>query len=114
MFGVAVGFLAGKSNHARMDTAILKSGFAGLLAAKLVVQVDEVYEAGNYALANSLKPKVPEGDLPINVKYGAQIVVRNFARWLMFSNHTANPLALEPGDRRFFMVECKEQPKGPA
>jgi hypothetical protein len=114
MFGVAVGLLTGKSNHTRMDTAILKSGFDGLLAGKLVVQVDEVYEAGNYALANALKPKVTEGDLPINVKYGAQIVVRNFARWLMFSNHTANPLALESGDRRFFVIECKQQPKGPA
>jgi hypothetical protein len=38
-------------------------------------------------------------------KYGPQIVVNNFTRWMMFSNHDV-PLQLEESDRRFFVVKC--------
>ena len=46
----------------------------------------------------------------MNIKYGPQTIVRNFTRWLMFSNHI-DALSLKEGERRFFVVECKQQPK---
>ena len=47
---------------------------------KLVVQVDEVDEHGNMDLANRLKPILTEPTTSVNVKYGPQMVVKNFAR----------------------------------
>jgi hypothetical protein len=89
----------------------LKSSFDGWLVGKLVVQVDEVYEAGNWDLANKLKPLITEPTVSANIKYGPQIEVENFARFLMFSNNTS-PLNIEDGDRRYFVFDSKAQPKG--
>ena len=113
MLGDVVGLLAGESNRASTTAGILNSGFDGLTTGKLVVQVDEVREAGNWRLAESLKSKITEERLPVNIKYGPQTIVRNFTRWLMFSNHV-DALSLKEGERRFFVVECKQQPQGGA
>jgi Family of unknown function (DUF5906) len=110
MLGDVVGHLAGESNRASTTAGILGSGFDGLTTGKLVVQVDEVREAGNWKLAESLKSKITEERLPVNIKYGPQTIVRNFTRWLMFSNHI-DALSLQEGERRFFVVECKQQPR---
>lgn len=44
-----------------------------------MVQVDEVYEAGNWDLANKLKPLITEPTVSANIKYGPQIEVENFS-----------------------------------
>ncbi len=44
------------------------------------------------------------------MKYGPQMEVENYARFIMFSNHTA-PLNIEEGDRRYFVVNSHAQPK---
>ena len=72
--------------------------------------MDEVYEAGNWDLANKLKPLITERTVSVNVKYGPQMEIENYARFLMFSNHTA-PLDLEAGDRRYFVFDSKAQPR---
>jgi len=88
----------------------LKSQFDGWLMGKLVVQVDEIYEYGNWDLSNKLKPLITEPTVSVNVKYGPQMNVKNFARFIMFSNHTA-PIDLEEGDRRYFIFNSSSQPK---
>jgi Family of unknown function (DUF5906) len=113
MLGDVVGLLAGESNRASTTAGILNSGFDGLTTGKLVVQVDEVREGGNWKLAESLKSKITEERLPVNIKYGPQTIVRNFTRWLMYSNHV-DALSLTEGERRFFVVECKQQPRDAA
>ncbi len=110
MLGDVVGLLAGESNRAATTASILNSGFDGLTTGKLVVQVDEVRELGNWKLAELLKSKITEERLPVNIKYGPQTIVRNFTRWLMFSNHL-DALSLTEGERRYFVVECKQQPR---
>src|SRR5258708_7233436 len=87
---------------------VLKSSFDGWLMGKLVVQVDEVYEAGNWDLANKLKPLITEPTVSANIKYGPQLEIENYARFLMFSNHSA-PLNIQEGDRRYFVVNSKAQ-----
>lgn len=77
---------------------------------KLVVQVDEVYEAGNWDLANKLKPLITEPTVSANIKYGPQLEIDNYARLLMVSNHSA-PLNIEDGDRRYFVFNSKAQPR---
>jgi hypothetical protein len=56
----------------------------------------ECGEAGNWDLAKKLKPLVTEPTVSVNIKYGPQKEVQDFARFLMFSNHSA-PLSIEEG-----------------
>ena len=53
-------------------------------------------EAGNWHLATKLKPLMTEPTVSVNIKYGPQKEVQDFARFLMFSNHSA-PLSIEEG-----------------
>jgi hypothetical protein len=108
--GAIIRRLVGEQNSRVAQTKDLKSAFDGWLVGKLVVQVDEVYEAGNWDLANKLKPLITEPTVSVNVKYGPQMEVENYARFIMFSNHTA-PLSIEEGDRRYFIVNSKAQPR---
>lgn len=110
-FGKIVRRLVGEQNSRAAQTKDLKSQFDGWLAGKLVIQVDEVYEAGNWDLANKLKPLITEPTVSVNMKYGPQMEIENYARFIMFSNHTA-PLNIEEGDRRYFIVNSKAEPKG--
>jgi Family of unknown function (DUF5906) len=104
--GTIVRRLVGENNSRVAQTKDLKSQFDGWLMGKLVVQVDEIYEHGNWDLANKLKPLITEPTVSVNVKYGPQVEVSNFARFIMFSNHSA-PLDIEDGDRRYFIFESK-------
>ena len=111
--GQIVRKLAGESNSGVAQSKDLKSQFDGWIAGKLVVQVDEVYEAGNWDLANKLKPLITEPTVSVNIKYGPQKEVQNFARFLMFSNHSA-PINIEEGDRRYFVVNSKATARDPS
>jgi hypothetical protein len=108
--GTVVRRLVGEQNSRVAQTKDLKSSFDGWLVGKLVVHVDEVYEAGNWDLANKLKPLITEPTVSANIKYGPQIEIENYARFLMFSNHSA-PLNIEEGDRRYFVFNSKTEPR---
>jgi Family of unknown function (DUF5906) len=108
--GTIVRRLVGEQNSRVAQTKDLKSTFDGWLVGKLVVQVDEVYEAGNWDLANKLKPLITEPTVSANIKYGPQIEVENFVRFVMFSNNSS-PLDIEDGDRRYFVFNSHAQPK---
>lgn len=108
--GTVVRRLVGEQNSRVAQTKDLKSSFDGWLMGKLVVQVDEIYEAGNWDLANKLKPLITEPTVSANIKYGPQLEIENYARFLMFSNHSA-PLTIEEGDRRYFVFNSKAQPR---
>ncbi|MEY9881778.1 primase-helicase family protein [Bradyrhizobium sp. USDA 329] len=108
--GTVVRRLVGEQNSRVAQTKDLKSSFDGWLIGKLVVQVDEVYEAGNWDLANKLKPLITEPTVSANIKYGPQLEIENYARFIMFSNHSA-PLNIEEGDRRYFVFNSKAQPR---
>jgi Family of unknown function (DUF5906) len=103
-----IALVVGASNHVNVSSEVLSAGYGGLFVGKLFTVVSEIYEAGNHALANKLKSKITEPRLTVNIKFGPQVVVNNFSRWMMFSNHDV-PLQLEESDRRFFVVKC-EQP----
>jgi hypothetical protein len=108
--GTIVRRLVGEQNSRVAQTKDLKSNFDGWLVGKLIVQVDEIYEAGNWDLANKLKPLITEPTVSANIKYGPQIEVENFARFLMFSNNSS-PLDIEDGDRRYFVFNSNAHPK---
>src|SRR3977135_3838366 len=81
--------LVGEQNSRVAQTKDLKGSFDGWLVGKLVVHVDEIYEAGNWDLANKLKPLITEPTVSANIKYGPQLEIENYARFIMFSNHSA-------------------------
>ena len=80
--GSVVRRLVGEQNIRVARTKDLKSSFDGWLMGKLVVQVDEVYEAGNWDLANKLKPLITEPTVSANIKYGPQLEIDNYVRLL--------------------------------
>jgi len=108
--GQIVKRLTGEKNARTAAPKDLKSQFDGWLAGKLFIQVDEVYESGNWELANKLKSIITEPVVSVNLKYGPQMEINNYARLMMFSNHTA-PLSLEEGDRRYFVFNSQAQPR---
>jgi phage/plasmid-associated DNA primase len=65
-FGAIIRRLVGEQNSRVVQTKDLKAQFDGWLVGKLVVQVDEVYEAGNWDLANKLKPLITERTVSVN------------------------------------------------
>lgn len=108
--GTIVRRLVCERNSRVAQSKDLKSSFDGWLVGQLVIQVDEIYEYGNWDLSNKLKPIITEPTVSVNIKYGPQMEVQNFARLLMFSNHEA-PIDLEEGDRRYFVFNSRAQPK---
>jgi hypothetical protein len=111
--GKVICALVGERNSRVAQTKDLKGQFDGWIVGKLVVQVDEVYEAGNWDLANKLKPLITEPRVSVNVKYGPQMEIENFARLVLFSNHGA-PINIEEGDRRYFVFKSNAQPRDDA
>jgi hypothetical protein len=108
--GKVICALVGERNSRVAQTKDLKGQFDGWIVGKLVVQVDEVYEAGNWDLANKLKPLITEPRVSVNMKYGPQMEIENFARLVLFSNHGA-PINIEEGDRRYFVFKSNAQPR---
>jgi hypothetical protein len=108
--GLIIRRLVDEKNSGVAQSKDLKSQFDGWLMGKVAIQVDEVYEYGNWDLANKLKPLITEPTVSVNMKYGPQMIVRNCARFIMFSNHAA-PVDLEDGDRRYFVFDSKAQPR---
>ena len=108
--GTVIRKLVGERNAHAVQSKDLKSRFDDWLMGKLVVQVDEIYEHGNWDLANKLKPLITEPSVSVNVKCSPQISVHNFARFIIFSNHSA-PIDIEEGDRRYFVFESHAQPR---
>jgi len=104
--------LVGERNSRVTQTKDLKGQFDGWLVGRLLIQVDEIYEYGNWDLANKLKPIITEPTVSVNIKYGPQVEVRNYARLVLFSNHTA-PIDLESGDRRYWVFDSQAQPREP-
>ncbi|MGJ0506074.1 MAG: primase-helicase family protein [Methylocystis sp.] len=111
--GTIIRRLVGERNSRVAQSKDLKSSFDGWLVGQLVIQVDEIYEYGNWDLSNKLKPIITEPTVSVNIKYGPQMEVQNFARLLMFSNHEA-PIDLEESDRRYFVFNSTAQPKDPS
>ena len=91
----------------------LNTGFNGNLSSKVLVVVDEINEGASgrsYQHAQTLKRLITEETRTINPKYGRQRIEYNACRWLIFSN-SSTALPLEDDDRRFWVVNCNDQPR---
>lgn len=95
---------------------LLRSGFNGVLARKVLAVVDEIREGGRdsqWEHAERLKSLVTEETRHINPKFGRQYVEFNACRFLMFSNHLS-AIPMERGDRRIEVVSVDAPPRDAA
>lgn len=90
----------------------IKSGFNEWSFGHQVVVLEEVRVAGTnkYEVMNALKPLITNDFVSVNQKFRDTREVRNISNYLLFSNHH-DALALQPGDRRYFVVKSPMQHK---
>jgi len=90
----------------------IKSGYNEWSFGHQVVVLEEVRVAGTnkYEVMNALKPLITNDFVSVNQKFRDQREVRNISNYLLFSNHH-DALALQPGDRRYFVVKSPLQQK---
>lgn len=90
----------------------IKSGYNEWSFGHQVVVLEEVRVAGSnkYEVMNALKPLITNDFVSVNQKFRDTREVRNISNYLLFSNHH-DALALQPGDRRYFVVKSPMQSK---
>lgn len=90
----------------------IKSGYNEWSFGHQVVVLEEVRVAGTnkYEVMNALKPLITNDFVSVNQKFRDTREVRNISNYLLFSNHH-DALALQPGDRRYFVVKSPMQSK---
>lgn len=102
----------GKTAQAFDLIGSLETGYNDRLSGCHLAVVDEIYEgkASQWKHESALRKLMTEEHRHINPKYGRQRIEYNVCRFLLFSNHTG-ALPLDRNDRRWFVVNCDEQPK---
>jgi hypothetical protein len=78
---------------------------------KLLITLEEAAFAGDKAAFDRLKEQITGDSIVINPKFKAPVVVDNYARMLIVSNH-AHFLHMKPGDRRYTVLESSSCWKG--
>ncbi len=95
-----------------VDGAAIKSSFNDWAVGYQFVVIEEVYVSGGNRkdVMNSLKPLITNPDVAINQKFRSSRTVANATNYLMFTNHH-DALALDNGDRRYFVIKSALQTK---
>jgi hypothetical protein len=86
----------------------------GYMYNTILCTIAEVREQGKdrYSVSDSIKKKVTDTHLDIDVKYGDQALMKIYTRFFMQSNH-ADPLILDKEDKRFSIFANHRRPKSP-
>jgi hypothetical protein len=93
----------------------LASGYTGWLAETKLFVVEEMHTFERKETMQRLKGFLadPPHTLQINPKFGKQFEIPNLCAGVFFTNHD-NALAIERGERRFFVLWSDAQPREPA
>lgn len=105
----------GRHNVREIGPSELSSGYSGWLAETKVFVVEEMHSFERRETMNRLKHLLaaPPWRLQINPKFGKQYEIPNIVAGVFFTNHE-NALALERGDRRFFVLWTEVLPRDEA
>ena len=101
-------FIYGDDNFTNLSNADLHSAFNGQLANKQFAVLNEIYidnARERRDLMANIKDMVTREQMVVNRKYAQPYVMRDCVNYYVTSNH-ADALAIEPEDRRFFVVEA--------
>jgi hypothetical protein len=105
--------ILGQRNVTVVSTTELKSGFNEYLEARQLVVVEEIMALGRKEIMNELKPLITQPRISINAKHQRRYEIENCANFIFLSN-SHDALALEDGDRRYFVVHSEIDPRDAA
>lgn len=103
----------GRQNVEEIHATDLDSNFNGWLGKAKLFVVEEMMNFKKREVMQRLKSYLaaPPDRLPINPKYGKIFTIPNLVAGIFFTNHE-DAIAIEPGERRFFVIwsEAAKQP----
>lgn len=102
----------GRHNVREIGPTDLASGYTDWLAETKLLVVEEMHSFERKETMQRLKGflAAPPYTLRVNPKYGKQFEVPNLLAGIFFTNH-ADALALEKGDRRFYVLWSDAEPR---
>jgi hypothetical protein len=107
---VGRGIFGGESYTQVNDVQKILGRFNACGSGHVLVNLDEVTERGAaFSLSDRLKSLITEPRVVVERKGKDPESISHFANYVITTNH-ANPVKVEPGDRRFCVVECSEPP----
>ncbi len=113
LLGQLMKLIIGPSNCREVSTEELRSGFQDYIEGVLLLIVEELMAAGRLELGNALKSLITADEQWVNIKNQRPRRVRVLFSGLAFSNHK-HAIHIEPGDRRWFVIDSPAEPKEPA
>ena len=108
MLAEFIGDIVGDENYSKVTPTQMKGTFQYWMLGKRFILVEEIYENGNWATYNKIKPYFSDPDVNCNIKNKNEITFKNHVNFMMLSNQY-NPLPISKGDRRIFYVHSKVQ-----
>jgi Primase C terminal 2 (PriCT-2)/Family of unknown function (DUF5906) len=102
----------GKEHVKTIDGAAIKGNWNEWAFGHQLVVLEEVRVSGTnkFEVMNTLKPLITNEDISMNERFRNNRNVLNISNYMMFTNHQT-PLALSPGDRRYFVIKSPLQAK---
>lgn len=100
----------GLRNVTVVSSTELRSDFNEWVEAKQLIIVEEIMALGRREIMNALKPLITQLRIAVNVKHQRRYEIENAANFIFLSN-SPDALALENGDRRYFVVHSDAEPK---
>lgn len=112
-FGNLLETVLGARNVGILDVADLKGDNSGWAIDVAVNVIQELKLDGEkrHDVVNHIKSKITDKTLSIREKYIKKYTAENTCNYLCFSNHV-NPLPLEPKERRWMGIRCKNPNAG--
>lgn len=102
--------ILGLRNVTVVSSNELRSDFNEWVEAKQLIIVEEIMALGRREIMNALKPLITQLRISVNVKHQRRYEIENAANFIFLSN-SPDALALENGDRRYFVVHSDAEPK---
>lgn len=102
--------ILGLRNVTVVSSNELRSDFNEWVEAKQLIIVEEIMALGRREIMNALKPLITQLRIAVNVKHQRRYEIENAANFIFLSN-SPDALALENGDRRYFVVHSDAEPQ---
>lgn len=105
----------GVQNVQEIMASQLDSTFSGWLSGSKLFVVEEMMNFQKREMMQRLKNYLaaPPHTLPVNPKYGKPFTIPNLLTGIFFTNHE-DAIAIEPGERRFFVIWSDAQKQPPS
>lgn len=100
-----IGAIIGKKYCLQTSTMDHIIGKFNKSANKLLLLLSEARGTDTFTASDHIKARITQEDYVYEEKFKQLITLKNFGRWIFFSNHKC-PLKIEYDDRRFVAIQC--------